>query len=471
MPPRHSLVLRPTQSLAMTARLQQAIKLLQFSQSELEAFVEAELVDNPLLERAGSLPDAGTASAEMAASQQPRDWSDWDEGLPGAVSSAQDWSATSFDGDESDWSLDRLAQPEPELRAHLLDQLRLERLTPQERDLAATLTDAIEPDGYLRAELPALAEELGCPPSELEALLARLQALEPPGVFARSLQECFALQLARLDRLDPAMQALLDNLPLLADGNRARLQKLCNVDAEDLAEMIGELRRLDAAPGHAFAAPPPETLIPEVLVTRDATGLWQASLNPEGRIQVSVDAAAYRQLVRRCRTAGDRSYLSERYQAARWLERSLQQRGETLLRVATALVSAQQGFFEQGASGLRPLTRRDIAEELALHESTVSRATANKHLACPRGIFALSYFFTTAIAGAEGDAHAAESVRHRIRSLIEGESPDAILSDEALVALLKQDGIEIARRTVAKYREAMNIPTSRQRRRQARLVG
>ncbi len=464
----------------MTARLQQAIKLLQLSQSELEAFVEAELVENPLLERAQDLPDAAetgdgleaaqTLAAE-APSQQPTDWSDWDENGIEESWPSQDLSAPATAGEDSDWSLEHLPQPEIGLREHLLEQLRLERFNQQERALAAALIDALELDGYLRAELPELATDLGCPPANLEALIPRLQDLEPSGVFARSLPECFALQLARLNRLDPAMQTLLDNLPLLAEGHWSRLQTLCGVDEDDLAEMVGELRRLDAAPGATFDAPLPETRVPEVLVTRDGAGDWRVTLNPESRIQVSVDGAAYQQLVRRCRTADEKSYLSEHYQAARWLERSLQQRGDTLLRVAAALVDAQRSFFEQGAAGLRPLTRRALAEKLTLHESTVSRAIANKHLACPRGTFALSYFFTTAIAGAEGDAHAAESIRQRVRSLIEGESPDAILSDEALVALLKQDGIEIARRTVAKYREAMNIPTSRQRRRQARLAG
>lgn len=480
MPPRHSLVLRPTQSLAMTARLQQAIKLLQLSQSELEAFVEAELVENPLLERAQDLPDAGAAGdgleavqtlAAESGLQQPPDWSDWDENQIEETWSSQDRSAPTIAGEASDWYLEHLPQLDVGLRQHLLEQLRLERLTQRERALAAALIDALDPDGYLRAEPPELAEDLGCPPADLEALIPRLQDLEPSGVFARSLPECFALQLARLDRLDPAMQTLLDHLPLLAEGHWSRLQTLCGVDEDDLTEMVGELRRLDAAPGATFDAPPPESRVPEVLVMRDGAGDWRVSLNPESRIQVSVDGAAYRQLMRRCHTAGEKRYLSEHYQAARWLERSLQRRGDTLLRVGAALVDAQRSFFEQGAAGLRPFTRRELAEELSLHESTVSRAMANKHLSCPRGTFALSYFFTTAIAGAEGDARAAESIRQRIRSLIGAESPDTILSDDALVALLKQDGIEIARRTVAKYRDAMNIPTSRQRRRQARLTG
>ncbi len=300
----------------------------------------------------------------------------------------------------------------------------------------------------------------------MTAVLARLQRFEPAGLFARSLAECLALQLIERDRYDPAMAALVDNLELLAAGERTRLMKLCGVDAEDLADMARELRALDPKPGLTHGVAPAEPVIPDVLMRRGPEGDWIVELNPDSLPKVLVNERFYARIAGKTRDKREKEFLSERLQTANWLVKSLHQRATTILKVASELVRQQEGFFRHGVSHLKPLVLRDIAEAIEMHESTVSRVTANKYIATPRGLFELKYFFTTAIPGRGGeDAHSAESVRHRIKRLIEAETAESVLSDDRLVEILRAEGIDIARRTVAKYREAMRIPSSVQRRR------
>jgi len=489
------LELRQSQTLVMTPQLQQAIKLLQLSSLDLAAFVETELEENPLLARADDSPEAADPreAAEEVLAYGPEGGEAADslehalsEALPAAAegpldaqvdyddnSPADDWGLSGpaggsgagggFDGDGEDFE-QRLSRA-PTLREHLLQQLQVELSDPGERLLGAQLIEALEEDGYLRADLEELAEQLGCPRARLEALLARLQRFEPTGVFARDLRECLALQLAERDRLDPCMAALLDNLPLVAARDWERLQRLCSVDREDLIEMVAELRALDPRPAAGFGEEAVQAVVPDVLLRTRPDGGWMIELNPDSLPRVLVDSRTYARVVGGCRDLREREYLAERLQSANWLVRSLHQRATTILKVAEEIVRQQDGFFRHGVAHLRPLTLREVAEAIGMHESTVSRVTANKYLAAPRGTFELKYFFTTAIAGTSGGEHSAEAVRHRIRALIEGESADAVLSDDAIVAQLRSEGVDIARRTVAKYREAMQIPSSLQRRR------
>ncbi len=357
------------------------------------------------------------------------------------------------------------------LREHLLEQIVTDLGDQGERVIALYLLDLLDEAGYLRSTLDGVAQLLGCEISQVEAVLARLQQFDPAGVFARDLPECLALQLRERNRLDPAMQALLDNLPLLAVRNIAALVRVCRVDAADVADMIAEIKSLDPRPGLAFDPPLAQPVVPDVLMRAQPEGGWIVELNAETLPRVLVNNRYYARVRQATRNRAEKDYLTERLHAANWLVKSLHQRATTILKVAAEIVRQQDAFFRHGVRSLRPLILRDIADAVGMHESTISRVTSNKYMATPRGLYELKYFFTSSIpASSGGDAHSAEAVRHRIRRLIDGEPADGTLSDERLVELLQQEGVEIARRTVAKYREAMRIPSSVQRRRE-KLLG
>ena len=508
------LELRQSQSLVMTPQLQQAIKLLQLSVQDLAAFVESELEQNPLLERAEgsaetSLPgdDRGAPDAEPRADQDPRDSLEManaeslpssdqtplDTG-PAADDVGQDWPAE--DGSTENWStenwsgagafetrdgrggrpndegltLEQRLSEEPSLRDKLLEQLQMDLDDPIDRTIGVHLIDGLDEAGYLTTDLAALAELLGCEPERVNVTLARMQGFEPTGIFARDLRECLRLQLAERNRLDPAMAALIDNLDLLARRDKAQLRRRCGVDDEDLMDMVAEIRALDPKPALSFDPQVAAPVIPDAQVRPHPRGGWIVELNTDTLPRVLVNRHYYARVRAGARNKRERDYLSERYQAANWLVKALHQRATTVLKVSEEIVRQQEDFLQRGLQYLRPLTLRQVAETIEMHESTVSRVTTNKYLATPRGIYELKYFFTASIAGTDGGAtHAAEAVRQRIKELINAESPDAILSDDGIVQCLRTQGIDIARRTVAKYREALRIPSSTQRRRDKAL--
>ena len=470
------LDLRQTQALVMTPQLQQAIKLLQLSNMELSAFIESELEQNPLLER-DDAPAEGPAEAETAAAETAEEGEEvarWQE-----EAGAEGDGNLDLAGDPAAWQSSRTARPAPgeglpgldqtlsrpiTLRDHLLAQLSLDVADPVDRVIGTHLVDMVDDAGYLQGELADVAQRLDCEVGRVEATLALLQRFDPPGIFARDLAECLALQLLDRDRLDPAMRALIDNLPLLASRDAAALMRLCGVDAEDLAQMVAELKALNPKPGLAFDTATAEPIVPDVLVRAQGGG-FAVELNNDTLPRVLVDNRYYAEVASAARSKADRDYLAERYQQANWLVKALHQRATTILKVSTEIVRQQEGFFRRGVQHLRPLVLRDIALAIDMHESTVSRVTSNKYMATPRGIYELKYFFTSAIPAASGgEALSAEAVRHRIKALIDAEAGD-VLSDDRIVAILLEEGIDIARRTVAKYREAMRIPSSVQRRR------
>jgi RNA polymerase sigma-54 factor len=495
------LELRQSQALVMTPQLQQAIKMLQLSNIELGDFVEAEIEQNPLLERgeregddaAPNLePDAEAAAANNASETLP-------ETRAGdrAAEAADHWRAAAgaegdgtvelggdLGGDPQSWhsrngasepgdlpGIDQTAARPRTLREHLVEQIGADMPDQVDRVIAFHLLDQLDEAGYLRGGLDGAAERLGCAPARIERVLARLQECDPPGVFARDLAECLALQLRDRNRLDPAMQSLIDNLPLLAARNGAALMRICSVDAEDLAEMVAEIKSLDPRPGFAFDPPLAQPVVPDIIMRAQPDGSWAVELNAETLPRVLVNNRYYARVTRAALSKTERDYLIDRLQAANWLVKSLHQRAITILKVASEIVRQQDGFFRHGVPSLRPLILRDIADAIGMHESTVSRVTTNKYIATPRGLFELKYFFTSAIAASRGgDAHSAEAVRFRIRNLIDREPSDGTLSDERIVELLQEDGVDIARRTVAKYREAMRIPSSVQRRREKMLT-
>ncbi len=504
------LEFRQTQSLVMTPQLLQAIKLLQLSTVELASFVEGELERNPLLERQDDPDAAPVAPGDAAGDPRPeREEGDWasdelsadrrsiendigtdlsnafpDEAatpatpspagvegptLPSLDGGFRPAGGGGFDGDDS--VFDSIAARGRSLHEHLELQALAALSTPGDRGLALAIIESIEPTGYLSEPLEDIALRLGAEPEDAESVLAVIQQCEPSGVGARSLAECLALQLKEQDRFDPAMAALVANLDLLAKRDFKQLKRLCRVDDEDLADMVAEIRRLDPKPGLIFGGETAQTVVPDVFVRPAADGGWAVELNADALPRVIANRSYYARVSKTTDKAG-KSFIDEAWANANWLTRSLEQRAKTILKVASEIVRQQDAFFLYGVQHLRPLNLKMIADAVSLHESTISRVTSNKHMATPRGLFEMKYFFTAAIAGADGqESHSAEAVRHRIRELIEAETPEDVLSDDALVAALKAQGIDIARRTVAKYREAMRIPSSAIRRREKRAMG
>lgn len=497
------LELRQGQQLVMTPQLQQAIRLLQLSNLELNAFVDAEIERNPLLEREEeAAPEPGVTEADPpAASDDPIDASATaagaavtDAGGPESSHELQDGAepadarSDEFDPwphpDRAAPSASRLqsaaGEPNPEafvaspvsLRDHLLRQASLIFVSPVERLIAEHLIDLVDESGYIKVDLEELAERLGAPPSLTARVLAQCQTLEPSGVFARSLSECLVLQLKEQNRFDPQIARLLDNLHFLATHDFAALKRAVGVETPELAEMIAEIKGLDPKPGLRFGSAPVQPIVPDVLVRQSRQGAWIIELNNDTLPRVLVNRRYYAQ-VANARPGGsrDKTYLMDCLQTANWLVKSLDQRARTILRVSEEIVRQQDAFFLHGVGHLRPLNLKTVADAISMHESTVSRVTSNKYMTTPRGIFELKYFFTSSIASAsDGEAHSSEAVRHRIKRLIAAETVRNVLSDDKIVDCLKGDGIDIARRTVAKYREVMRIPSSVQRRREKRMA-
>jgi len=405
----------------------------------------------------GNLDDG---SADDAEPSRPRTL----EAPPGY----SEWAGVGSGGrDGGDYNLEAFVSAEATLADWLREQLVLAVADPAQRMIGQYLIDLVDEAGYLVGDLAAVAEKLGTGVKEIEAVLAILQGFDPPGICARDLAECLTLQLKERDRLDPAMQALVARLDLLAKRDFAGLKKICGVGDEDLADMMAEIRRLNPKPGLAFGSAMVQPIVPDVFVRPSPDGGWIVELNSDTLPKVLVNQSYYAEVAATARRDSEKSYLAECLQNATWLVRALDQRARTILKVSNEIVRQQDAFFARGVEHLRPLNLKTVAEAIGMHESTVSRVTANKYMATSRGIFELKYFFTSAIAAAHGgEAHSAEAVRHRIKQLIEAETAADVLSDDTIVDKLRAAGIDIARRTVAKYREAMRIPSSVQRRRE-----
>lgn len=489
------LEVRQSQGLTLTPQLMQSIRLLQLSHLELGAFVDAELLRNPLLER-----EDGGDTGEV----EPVEAADGDSGYEDTVAHADriqtaDSIAGSYDtevdnvfpeqsaqdrlnelpqwvehggGGEEAADLDQFVASRPTLSDHLWSQAGLLISDPAQRLIARSLIDSLNEAGYLAVEVETIADLLGATPAAVEAVLRTLQGSDPVGVFARDLAECLAIQLRERDRLDPMMERLLRHLDMIAAHDLPGLARAVGCDREDLADMLAELRRLDPKPGRAFESAPLETVVPDVFVREAPQGGWAIELNSDVLPRVLVNRTYYASVTRKTREPAEKTFLADCLATANWLTKSLDQRAQTILKVATEIVRQQDGFLTHGIAHLRPMTLRTVADNIEMHESTVSRVTSNKYLATPRGLFEMKFFFTTALGSTTGgDEHSAEAVRHRIRQMIDAESASDILSDDTIAEMLnKEKGIEVARRTVAKYREGMNIPSSVVRRRQKRAL-
>ncbi|MEM6627300.1 MAG: RNA polymerase factor sigma-54 [Pseudomonadota bacterium] len=496
------LQMRQGQSLVMTPQLQQAIKLLQLSNIELAEYVETELEKNPLLQRgeAGEtvaadrdapetssqselkLDDAGAVGAAQGDLDAPRE-DVYEADSPservsdapanpsndaaGGPSSSLDWSnASSGRGGGEDFDFESVTAESLSLKDHLHEQLSVAALSPAARLIALRLIDETDDAGYMRGDLDALATALGASEGEIEDVLHICQGFEPTGVMARSVQECLVLQLKEMNRFDPAMEALIDNLDLLAKHDLKRLVEICGVDQDDLADMISEVKSLTPRPGAAYSGESAPTVAPDVFVRELPNGMYSVELNTETLPRVLIDRSYYAEVSAVARTEDEKTFVTDCHANASWLIKSLDQRARTILKVAREIVRQQDGFFAEGVQSLRPLNLKTVADAVEMHESTVSRVTSNKFMATPRGMFELKYFFSAAIpATSGGEAHSAEAVRYRIKSLVDAEACDAVLSDDQIVERLRAFGVDIARRTVAKYRESLRIPSSVERRR------
>jgi RNA polymerase sigma-54 factor len=489
------LVMKQGQSLVMTPQLQQAIKLLQMSSIELQAFVEAEIERNPLLDHGDggsekvavtatdTLPDSLEQSFATPGSGGPGEV-EAQSSAPASSSDGQAMMATdagwsnlrssghlSLDGDESDYA-SSLSQEES-LSEYLTNQLNLNFSNQTDLLIGQNIIGMVNEIGYVTGDPLALAESLGAPQERVQAVFDVMRTFDPAGVFALDLADCLRMQLKERNRLDPAMAALLDHLPMVAKRDFVALRNVCQVSQEDLQDMLVELRALNPKPGHAFGSEPVSPVVPDVFVRAAPDGTWMVELNSETLPRVLVNNQYMAKVASNTSREEDKMFLAGCHAQAAWLVKSLDQRAKTVLKVAREIVSQQDAFLVHGIAQLKPITLKTVADAISMHESTVSRVTSNKYMATPRGTFELKYFFTNAIATTNGlgDAHSAESVRYRIKDLIAAETADHIFSDDEIVATLKQEGVDIARRTVAKYRESLNILSSVQRRREARLKG
>ena len=473
------LDLRQSQSLVMTPQLQQAIRLLTASNLEIEAYIGEALEANPLLDAGEVRSIEGEAPPESAEPQiHDATPGDGDQALdidPAALDRDRDtgdWAAQPAGGlhDDDLPDVGERSADDPTLAEHLTGQVGA--ASPDERCefVARHLIGLLDEAGYLPMPLREVAGDLGIVLAEAEAALAVVQTLDPTGVGARSLSECLALQAIEADRYDPCMKRLIDNLELVARGDFARLKRMCDVDDEDFAEMLAELRGYDPKPGLKFGGGGGEPIVPDVLIAPAGNG-WDIRLNEETLPRLVVNRTYYVELRNGCTDKAAKSWLNEKLADANWLIKALDQRARTILKVSAAVVNAQEGFFRRGVSELKPLTLRQVAEEIEMHESTVSRVTSNKYLHCDRGTFELKYFFSSGVSSADGEGSvSAEAVKAQIRALCDAEDSSAILSDDKLVELLREKGFDLARRTVAKYRESIGIGSSVQRRRQKKFA-
>lgn len=443
-----STALRQTQSLTVSNNLIQSLKILQFRHDELSAFLEDQAERNPLIELLRpSVPASPAPQRAAPGLDGPRG---------GPVSDATD-------------VIEATITAEPTLRDHLHEQISLAFRDAGDRHIAVELVDNIDSDGYLRADLDLMADMLGIDMDRLEDVLSVIHGFDPVGVGARDLAECLRLQLAARNLLTPQMTRLLDHIELLARFDLAALARLTRSSEDAVIRMARVIRTLDPKPGHRFDSEPLLPALPDVIVECRPKQTMRIELNNALLPRVLVDRQYYSEIRSQSRTEQDRRFVVDCMNRASFLVRCLDQRAQTLLTVATEIASRQDAFLRQGAVHLRPLSMKDVAEATGFHESTVCRAIANKFMMTPHGVFEMKYFFSVSIAATHGGAdHSAETVRHRIRQLVADETADAVLSDDQIVAALKDSGIDLARRTVAKYRDMLRIPSSLQRRREKR---
>lgn len=486
-------------SLTMTPQLVQSIKLLQMSSADLLKHIEEEVEKNPLLELAdgdqrqgreevsidGPVETETSVSLDLDISQSALEEklgtsleNSFDSDRSGGETrktrelSINERQGTDFSAGTTDISsLEDYVPERKNLRMHLSEQLSLSKADDAVRNAAAEIIDNLEEDGYLRINLEELATGIGSTSAIFETALNLVQSFDPIGIAARNLGECLAIQLREKNRFDPAMECLIEHLDLLAKRDFESLKELCEVNLDDLLDMVDEIKALEPRPARAFDTAPINTIVPDIFVTENPDGSFGVELNSETLPKVLINQVYQSVVATKNQRAEDKAFMMDCLQNANWLVKSLEQRASTVLKVMSEIVRFQDEFFAFGISHLKPLSLKQVADAIKMHESTVSRVTSNKYVLTRQGIFELKFFFTAAIGSSDGQGeHSAEAVRQRIKKLIDGEAVKKVLSDDALVEALAEENIEIARRTVAKYRESMGIASSVQRRREKKAM-
>jgi RNA polymerase sigma-54 factor len=448
---------RQIQKLAMTQDLRQAIELLQFSNLEVTAFVENELQNNPFLELEEKTTEPPNEEAEP-----PLD-TDFDNLWTGESYLPQKRSSL------DDSYFEQNIEEKHNLKEHLEEQANLDIELPKQKFIANVLIDLVDDSGYFTSDINELAEQLSCSVDLIEEVLFKLQRLDPPGIFARNLQECLYLQLEDRNQLTPAIKVILNHLDLISGNDFTKLKEATALAADEIQHGLSIIRGLNPKPGDSFNILEPETMIPDLFMTPLAEGGWRVELNNTTLPKLLVNNHYYAEIKSKASDKEDINYIKNCYFSASMLVKALDQRATTLLKVASETINIQESFFIKGIEYFKPLVRRTIAEQLDLHESTVSRVTTNKYIATPRGIFELRYFFSKALKNTkhDGEDHAAEAIRHKIKAFIDQEPTHSPYSDETIEYLMKQDGVQIARRTIAKYRKQLGILNSSKRKNSA----
>ncbi len=495
---KHSLVLKMGQQLTMTPQLQQAIRLLQLSTLDLQQEIQEALDSNPMLERqedgedfdssdplaegesSAAMPGThDSASSSLERTPDSLDEADqWGERIPSELPVDTAWediyqtSASSLPGnDDEEWDFTARTAPGESLQSHLLWQLNLSPMSDSDRLIAVSLIDAINSDGYLEESLEEIHasfdSELDIELDEVEMVLHRVQQFEPLGIGARDLSECLLLQLRQMPAgtpwLEEARRVARDYLDLLGSRDYAQLMRRLRLKEDELKQVIGLIQRLNPRPGAQIESSEAEYVIPDVIVRKDSER-WLVELNPDAMPRLRVNPH-YAGMVRRADSSADNTFMRNQLQEARWFIKSLLSRNETLMKVASEIVEQQRGFLEHGEEAMKPLVLHDIAEAVGMHESTISRVTTQKYMHTPRGIFELKYFFSSHVSTAEGGECSSTAIRAIIRKLVAAENPKKPLSDSKIAGLLEAQGIQVARRTIAKYRESLGIAPSSERKR------
>lgn len=460
---RQSVGIFTKQSLAITPEVIQSIRILQYGREELESFLQDQSERNPLIE---VVTEDHTSEADIP-EPSPRIEAN-DRGQAG--------SRTKFDSDYTSsrktpsagavFGIEHYCEAPVTMGDYLLQMAGLTFCDQTELIIAGEVIGSLDTDGYFRRDLKEMSARLGCTVPCVEKVLTQIQQFHPAGIAARNLSECLALQLREKDRLDPAMNAMLANLELLAKFEYEKLSKLCGVSVDDIFTMAREIKQLDPRPGRVFDTSPTQVAIPDVYVSCERNGTYRVDLNTSQLPKVLVNQRYYAKIDVKQLGDSDKKYVMDCMSNANWLVRNLEQRAQTILKVASAIVTQQSDFFAKGVDHLRPLNLRDVAAAVGVHESTVCRAIANKYIMTHRGMFEMRYFFATGIASVDGESElSSETVRRKISALIKAETARTVMSDEAIVKSLRGEGVEIARRTIAKYRDLMGIPSSLQRKR------
>lgn len=494
---KQALHLKIGQQLTMTPQLQQAIRLLQLSTLDLQQEIQNALESNPLLEVSEDEQEALPAelrddTGSHTGNDSPRESEDepdyaeaeneWSDQIPEQLSTDSNWEdvfqhqSTPSGGADQDWIDNENDTREETLQDHLLWQLNLTPMSDADRLVAEAIIDGIDPDGYLKLSCEELLEQFqnqepelfaDSDVDEILAVLHRVQQFDPPGVAARDLSECLCIQLQQLPSHLPwrgeALQLAREYLPLLGTHDYKTLTRRLRLKEEELSQVISVIQSLNPRPGALIAPTSSEYVIPDVVV-RKVKDEWVVSLNPEIAPKLRINTQ-YADLIRRADNSADNTYLKNHLQEARWFLKSLTSRNDTLLRVAAEIAERQRDFLEQGEEGMKPMVLHDIAEAVSMHESTISRVTTQKYMHTPRGVFELKYFFSSQVNTADGEGASSTAIRAMIKKLVAAENAAKPLSDNKIAQLLKEQGINVARRTIAKYREALNIPPSNERKR------